>query len=46
MRPYIGFGFGGELALAGFFFFLAAFLWAVDEEPDDADADDVLSFWE
>jgi hypothetical protein len=44
VRPYSGFGFEVELALAGSFFFLAAFLWGL--EPDDADAEGVLSFWE
>ena len=45
MRPYSGFGFEVELALAGFFF-LADFLRGSDEEPDDADADGVVSFCE
>ena len=45
MRPYSGFGFEVEVALAGFFF-LAAFLRGLDEEPDDADAEGALSFCE
>jgi hypothetical protein len=35
-----------ELPLAGFFYFSAAFWRGSDEEPDDADADGVVSFCE
>jgi hypothetical protein len=50
VRPYSGFGFEVGLPLVDFFFFFAEadedFLWRLDEEPDDTDAEGALCFCE